>query len=201
MTNERYTAVNIRAYINKGETTYIGEQELQELLSYFSCPLNPDVEHFLHYNAVEFTKKDQSVTYLVLRNDNADLAGYFSLALKPVSVRAERISKSAAKKLSRVSVLNDENNTYTASAYLIAQLGKNFALPEHERVDGATLLEIALDTIRRGKYYFGGVIVFLECEDVDALMSFYMRNGFKYFASRITSGENSRRLNQLLKLI
>lgn len=201
MTNERYTAVNIRAYINKGETTYIGEQELQDLLSYFSCPVNPDVEYFLRHNAVEFTKKDQSVTYLIFSKDNDDLAGYFSLALKPVSVRAERISKSMGKKISRVSVLNDENNTYTASAYLIAQLGKNFSLPEDMRINGAVLLEITLDTIRRGKYYFGGVIAFLECEDVGALMNFYTRNGFKFFASRITSGENPHKLNQLLKLI
>lgn len=201
MTNERYTAINIRAYINKGEAAYIGERELQELLSYFSCPVNPDVEYFLHHNAVDFTKKDQSVTYLVFSKENNDLAGYFSLALKPVSVRADRLSKSAARKLSRVSVLNEENNTYTASAYLIAQLGKNFALPEGERIDGETLLEIALNTVRTVKYFLGGVIVFLECENVVALMDFYMRNGFKYFDSRITSGENPRILNQLLRLI
>lgn len=160
------------------------------MLSFFSCPVNPDVERFLKCNAVEFTKKDQSVTYLVIDHDNDRLAGYFSLALKPISVRADRVSKSEARKLSRVSALNEENNTYTASAYLVAQLGKNFALPEHERINGATLLEIALDTVRTAKYFLGGVIVFLECEDVDALMNFYMRNGFKYFDSRITSGEN-----------
>ena len=134
-------------------------------------------------------------------NDENDLVGYFSLASKPISIMADSISKSTAKKLSRVSVLNKENNIYTASAYLIAQLGKNFALPEDERIDGATLLEIALDTIRTIKYLLGGVIVFLECENVVALMDFYMRNGFKYFASRITSGENPHKLNQLLKLI
>ena len=197
----QYTAVNIRAYFMKDKATYIGEQKLNKWLLSFSCPINPDVEHFLRCNAVEFTKKDQSVTYLVLRNDNAELAGYFSLALKPVSVRAEHLSKSAARKLSRVSVLNEENNTYTASAYLIAQLGKNFALPEHTQMNGNTLLEIALDTVRKGKYFFGGVIAFLECEDVDALIDFYTRNGFKYFDSRITSGDNPHKLNQLLKLI
>ena len=195
-----YTTVNIRAYIDEGEATYIGEQELYELLSCFSCPVNPDVEHFLDHNAIEFTKKDQSVTYLVF-SDNDDLTGYFSLALKPVSVRADRVSKSAARKLSRVSVVNEETNTFTASAYLIAQLGKNFALPEDMRMDGSVLLEIALDTVRRGKYYFGGVIAFLECEDVDALMNFYARSGFKYFDSRITSGETRHKLNQLLRLI
>ena len=63
------------------------------------------------------------------------------------------------------------------------------------------LLETAIDIVRRGKYFFGGVIAFLECENVDALMNFYTRNGFKYFNSRITSGDNPHKLNQLLKLI
>lgn len=200
MMKEYYKTVNIKEYIDKNKSTYIEEQELRELLTSFSCPLNPDVEYFLQHNAIDFTKKEQSVTYLVFNNEN-DLVGYFSLSSKPISVKAETLSKSTARKLSRVSALNEENNTYTASAYLIAQLGKNFALPEHERVEGATLLEIALDTVRTAKYFLGGVIVFLECEDVDELMNFYMQNGFKYFASRITSGENPRRLNQLLKLI
>lgn len=192
--------INVKEYLDKNKSTYVEEQELHELLSSFSCPLSLDVEYFLRHNAIDFTKKNQSVTYLVF-NDENDLVGYFSLASKPISIMADSISKSTAKKLSRVSVLNKENNTYTASAYLIAQLGKNFALPEDELIDGATLLEIALDPIRTIKYFLGGVIVFLECENVVALMDFYMRNGFKYFASRITSGENPHKLNQLLKLI
>lgn len=200
MIEESYKVVNVKEYIDKNKSTYVEEQELHELLSSFSCPLNTDVEDFLRNNAIDFTKKDQSITYLVF-NDENDLVGYFSLASKPISVMVDSVSKSMAKKLSRVSVLNKENNTYTASAYLIAQLGKNFALPEDERIDGATLLEFALETVQTVKYFLGGVIVFLECEDVKALMDFYMRNGFKYFASRITSGENPRILNQLLKLI
>ena len=31
----------------------------------FLVPKNPDVEYFLLHNAIEFTKKDQSITYLV----------------------------------------------------------------------------------------------------------------------------------------
>ena len=88
---------------------------------------------------------------MVLRNTDAELVGYFSLALKPVTIRADRISKSMARKIARVSALNEENETYTASAYLIAQLGKNFAFSEEQRIDGTELLEIALDTISRAK--------------------------------------------------
>ena len=46
--------------------TYIGEESLYDLLSDFSCPENPDVVYFLLHNAIEFTKKDQSITYLAV---------------------------------------------------------------------------------------------------------------------------------------
>ena len=45
--SEQYFTVNIRAYLDKDRPTYIGEDSLYELLSDFSCPNNPDVEHFL----------------------------------------------------------------------------------------------------------------------------------------------------------
>ena len=97
--SDKYFTINIRAYLDKDEPTYIGEESLYDLLSDFSCPKNPDVEYFLLHNAIEFTKKDQSITYLVFDAEDASLVGYFSLAVKPISVRAANISKTMAKKL------------------------------------------------------------------------------------------------------
>ena len=77
--SDKYFTVNIRAYLDKDEPTYIGEESLYDLLSDFSCPKNPDVEYFLLHNAIEFTKKDQSITYLVFDAEDASLVGYFSL--------------------------------------------------------------------------------------------------------------------------
>lgn len=128
--SDKYFTVNIRAYLDKDEPTYIGEESLYDLLSDFSCPKNPDVEYFLLHNAIEFTKKDQSITYLVFDAEDASLVGYFSLTIKPISVRASNISKTMAKKLSRVSILDEETQSYTTAAYLIAQLGKNYSLPK-----------------------------------------------------------------------
>ena len=85
--SDKYFTINIRAYLDKDEPTYIGEESLYDLLSDFSCPKNPDVEYFLLHNAIEFTKKDQSITYLVFDAEDASLVGYFSLAVKPISVR------------------------------------------------------------------------------------------------------------------
>ena len=161
--SDKYFTVNIRAYLDKDEPTYIGEESLYDLLSDFSCPENPDVEYFLLHNAIEFTKKDQSITYLVFDAEDASLVGYFSLTVKPISVQASNISKTMAKKLSRVSILDEETQSYTTAAYLIAQLGKNYSLPKEKRIPGNILLGFALETISNLQYSVGGVIEFLEC--------------------------------------
>ncbi|MDO4556550.1 MAG: GNAT family acetyltransferase [Lachnospiraceae bacterium] len=202
--SDKYFTINLRAYLDKDEPTYVGEESLNDLLSDFSCPKNPDVEYFLLHNAIEFTKKDQSITYLVFNAETASLVGYFSLAIKPICVQAANISKTVAKKISRVSVLDDETDSYTTAAYLIAQLGKNYSLPKEERIEGTILLGFALETIANLKYSVGGVMEFLECEDSEFLLNFYTKNHFKPFDIRITvpaHGEEPRQLHQLLKFI
>ena len=200
---DQYFAVNIRAYLKKEELTYIGEERFNDLLSDFSCPKNPDVEYFLSHNAIEFTKKDQSITFLVFDAEDASLVGYFSLAIKPISIRASNINKTMAKKLSRVSILDEETQAYTTAAYLIAQLGKNYSLPRNKQISGNILLRFALETISSLNYSVGGIIEFLECEDNDFLLSFYKQNHFKPFDTRMTSSKNNEPhiLHQLLKFI
>ena len=115
------------------ENPELGEDELLQILSEFSCPLNPDVERFLKYSSIEFTKKNQSVTYLVFSVADGKLLGYFTLALKPLAVRGETVSNTVKRKLLRVSELDKKSDTYTMSAYLIAQLGKNYSENDHWR--------------------------------------------------------------------
>ena len=98
--SDKYFTVNIRAYLDKDEPTYIGEESLYDLLSDFSCPKNPDVEYFLLHNAIEFTKKDQSITYLVFDAEDASLVGYFSLATDslPSSMRSNIPTQNGSSK-------------------------------------------------------------------------------------------------------
>lgn len=200
---DEYFAVNIRAYLDKDQPTYIGEENLNDVLSDFSCPKNPDVEYFLLHNAIEFTKKDQSITYLVFDAEDVVLVGYFSLTIKPISVRASNISKTMAKKLSRVSILDEETQSYITAAYLIAQLGKNYSIPEGKRISGSILLGFALETISGLQYSIGGVMEFLECEENEFLLNFYNKNHFKPFDTRVTASRNNEPyiLHQLLKFI
>lgn len=53
---QKYFYVNIREYFGRKDPDQIGEADLQEAISDFTCPRNPDVERFLKHNAIEFTK-------------------------------------------------------------------------------------------------------------------------------------------------
>ena len=63
------TVFNIREYLSIQDDRNLGEEELRQLLSEFSCEKNPDVERFLKEQSIDFTKKNQSVTFLVFSNE------------------------------------------------------------------------------------------------------------------------------------
>ena len=200
---DKFFSVNIREYLTLGNDEEAGEPALVELLSGFSCPKNPDVERFLKNSAIEFTKKNQSVTYLVVSSEDIRLLGYFTLALKPLTVRGEAVSNTTKKKLLRVSELDEKSDTYTMSAYLVAQLGKNFAEYEGEKITGEELLKLAWDKIKEIQYLGGGMVTFLEAENEEKLLSFYRDNRFSQFDTRqTTSGKDEpHELVQLLRLL
>ena len=174
----RYSVINIRRYLNS-DNPKLGESRLLQVLSGFSCLRNPDVERFLKKSSVEFTKKNQSVTYLVFDISSMVLVGYFTLALKPLTVRGETVSNTVKKKLLRVSEWDEKSDTYTMSAYLIAQLGKNFTNGADKKITGEELLALAWDKIKEIQYLGGGVVTFLEAENEEKLLSFYRDNRFR----------------------
>ena len=198
----KYRIINIRRYIGN-ENPELGEDELLQILSEFSCPMNPDVERFLKHSSIEFTKKNQSVTYLVFSVADGKLLGYFTLALKPLTVRGETVSNTVKRKLLRVSELDKKSDTYTMSAYLIAQLGKNYSENDGKMITGAELLELAWDKIKATQYMFGGMVTFLEAENEEKLLSFYRDNRFSQFDTRQTTSDTdeSHELVQLLRLL
>ena len=200
---DKFFAINIRKYLALGDDQEAGEPALVKLLSGFSCPKNPDLERFLKKSAIEFTKKNQSVTYLVFSKDNGEMLGYFTLALKPLTVRGETVSNTVKKKLLRVSEWDEKSDTYTMSAYLIAQLGKNFTNGADKKIIGEELLVLAWNKIKEIQYLGGGVMTFLEAENEEKLLSFYRNNRFSQFDTRQTASdtEESHELVQLLRLL
>ena len=198
------TVFNIREYLSVKDDRVLGEEALRGILSEFSCKRNSDVGRFLKEQSIEFTKKNQSVTYLVFTNQDAELVGYFTITIKPISVNSDSFSNTMKRKIARVGELDEENGTYTLSAYLIAQLGKNFTNGANERITGEQLLQAAVNTIKELQYMAGGMVVFLEAENEEKLMRFYEdKNGFKRFDTReIKAGtEDAHILVQLLKVL
>lgn len=198
----KFSVINMRRYLNS-DNPKLGESRLLQVLSGFSCPKNPDVERFLKKSSIEFTKKNQSITYLVFDVDSMELVGYFTIALKPLTVRGETVSNTVKKKLMRVSELDEQSQTYTMSAYLIAQLGKNFKDGAEKKITGEELLELAWDVVEKMQYMGGGMVTFLEAENSEKLLSFYQANRFQIFDTRqtATDSEESHELVQLLRLL
>ena len=56
----KYTVFNIREYLN-GNNEELGEDDLRQVLSEFSCEKNPDVERFAKEQSIEFAKKPSPI--------------------------------------------------------------------------------------------------------------------------------------------
>lgn len=202
--SEDVSVINIREYLETKNSGELKEEELQGFLAGFSCEKNTDVEKFLKERAIEFTKKNQSVTYLVFSDQDASLVGYFTIAIKPISVDGGKFSNTVRRKISRVSEAVGKNGTYTLSAYLIAQLGKNFMNRNDQKISGRQLLQAAMEIVRELQRMAGGMVVFIETENKEKLLDFYeCNNGFKKFDVREakTGTENAHMLVQLLKVL
>lgn len=200
---DRFFCLNIRDCLSSDSEPVIGESDLREILSDFSSPMNKDVEAFLKEKAIEFAKKHQSVTYLVFSSSTLDLAGYFSITVKPVIVDAANLSNTARRKLDRVSKYNDKNKSYTVAAYLIAQFGRNYSDTVTCPITGTDLMDYAIDKLYDIQYALGGLMVYLECEDKEALLDFYQKKkGFRIFGERNPEGaEGPERLLQLMSFL
>ncbi len=153
--------------------------------------------------SIEFAKKHQAVTCLVLSLEDAVLLGYFSITIKPLVVNAEPFSNTVKRKLAGFSEMDKSEQTYNLAAYLIAQLGKNFSDNAKGRITGRELLETAIRQTQMLQYQAGGMVSFVEAENNEKILAFYENYGFKQFATRQTASvaENSHELIQLLKLI
>jgi hypothetical protein len=88
--------------------------------------------------------------------------------------------------------------------YLIAQLGKNYAIPKNQQINGRLLVEFAQSVVRNTQYQVGGVVEFLEYADSPFLANFYTEQGFRSCGTRISSTpslDQARCLNQLYRVI
>jgi hypothetical protein len=88
-----YSVLNILDLIDA-----IGEEKVKLLLSDFSCSKNTEIETFVHYRGVEFSKKNMSIMYLVI-NDVRELIAIFSLAHKAVDIGNDVLSNELRRRI------------------------------------------------------------------------------------------------------
>lgn len=159
--------------------------------------LNPDIEHFLKVDAIQFAKMKTAITYLVFDVEDGALLGYFALTHKALDIPAEGLSRKVKDKIKRFSSLDDENKTYTISAFLLAQFSKNYAVDNGKRISGTELMNVAMEQLTEAQNLIGGSIVYLDCEADAKLIRFYEGEHFSLFGERISDFDGKRYLQYL----
>ena len=183
----------------------IGEESAKQYLSLYSCPINPDVESFLRFKAIEFAKQGLSQTHIAMATFKKSpiMVGYFTLANKYITVSSKRLNSDLKRRLSKFTIYDNKIKSYCLSAPLIAQLGKNYTDGYNKLIDGNVLLEIACEKIKGIQFDLGGRFAYLECEEKQKLIEFYRENGFYEFDSRRLDRDETdlegTRLIQMLK--
>ena len=201
MAKGKFFIANISDF-SDGNVAGMTEADLRQAISEFYS-IDPHVEAFLKNNAEDFARQHKSVTYLVFSRITMELLGYFTLIIKPITVRDKMMSKTMLRAFKKVGKFDEVQNTYTVAAYLIAQLGRNFAPSLKNNISGKDLLDAALYILKGIQRNVGGTIVFLEAQDNDKVLSFYQSNGFRALDKRLASYKDSEsfELVQLFKVL
>ena len=174
-----------------------GEEMLKKDLSLFSCEVNPEIETFIRSKAIDFARRKLSITYLINDEKDGIMLGYFTLTHKSIILSGEGLSKTVQKKLARYSRLDKDTGNYVVSAFLLAQLGKNYAVAEDRRISGTQIMKLVNDVLLDIQRRIGGGVLYLDCEDNPKLKNFYSGENFKEFADRFSS-EDDRKYIQFM---
>ena len=190
--NNNYLCLNIAELLRK-----YSKEELQSKFDNFTCNKNKEIEMFIKNNAIDFSLKHQSVSYIIFDTKTQDVVAYFALSIKPIRFDINRLSNTALKRLQRISEVDLIDNSITPSAYLIAQLGK----VDNAKIDINDIFYFLDNNIIDIQNACGGVVEFLESENNDKLVKMYQDIGFKTFNIRKSKSGEDRKLIQMYRLI
>lgn len=163
------------------------------ILSTFLCPLNKDVEDFIHTKAIDFAIQRIAITFLTfIETDTGPVfAGYYTLSNKFITISGNMLSKTLQKKISKFSQYDSQSKCYHISMPLIAQLGKNFSSPSIQHsLTGSHLLTLACNRVIQVQKLIGGKTTYIECNSNAKLYDFYSQNNFYQFGQRENNNNN-----------
>ena len=147
---------------------------------------------------IDFFKRKLAVTYLVF-DENSEFAGIYTLAHKAIDIPADRLNSKLRNKVKRYARLDEERQTYSVSAFLIAQFGKNYSEDKGRTVSGRELMDSVLEMLSAAQAIVSGGLIFLDCEvDNTGALELYKEYGFVPFGERRSDSDGQRYI-QLLK--
>ena len=169
-----YRTISLYDLINQK----VGEKAIKEILSDFSCPLNEDVDYFIHYKAYDFERVGLARTYLVyaLIDDKPILVAFYSLGQSNVVI-SEDLSKNMKKKILGTTYPIGKN----IKTLLIGQLSKNFYNGYNQYIAGDILMGLVFEKIKEIHLLFPSVVIHIDCRNDIHLKRFYEKMGFQLF--------------------
>lgn len=178
----------------------LGEDATQSILSQFLCPKNPEIENFVRYKALDLAKRKTTVTHLIM-DECGSVAAIYALTHKAITVSKPEFGSTMRKKLARYAHHDKESDTYTASAFLIAQFGKKYA-DDAPKIAGDYIMDRVLETVADAQRLIGGGVVYLECEEsIPKLKEFYSNEHNRFIEFGHRRAEDATEYLQMLKLL
>lgn len=104
----------------------IGEDATKNILSFFICQKNPEIENFVKNNAIDFAKRKISITYLFVDENIDKIFAIYAITHKVIEIDPKYLSKTKIKQIERFAEKDIESEKYIVSAFLLAQFGKSF---------------------------------------------------------------------------
>ena len=180
------------------------EDELNKVLSSFSCSKDDDIEKFLKERAVLFEGLSKARTYLIFDEEelqtkniaSVKVCGYVSLAMKILKLSKD-VSNQVRKEYDGYNAKLRGRVQEEFPCYLIGQLGRNSSISS-DNLTGCRLLEFALDVVQFAVDAVGGRLVMVECSPIECLKNFYITNGFEEIADVPDDGKD---MVQMVRMI
>lgn len=119
--------------------------------------------------------------------------------MKPVSVFVNQFSNTQIRRISRVGKIDKDNDTYVLSAFLIAQLGKNYCDGINNKISGEKLMGLALKKIKHVQNMIGGMVVFVEADNKEKLLDFYIKKNKFCIVNMMEKDESANGLIKKLR--
>ena len=148
--------------------------------------------------AIDFAKRKLSISYIVFDDSDSQILGFFTLTHKAIDIKGSYLSNTSRKKLGNHSRYEADSDSYSTSAFLLAQFGKNYGVDEGKRIAGIDLMQCVMDILSDIQHRIGGGLVYLDAEDRPELREFYgNKANYKIFGERYSESDKVKYLQYM----